>query len=360
MRKVLVISLGSSFGGTEVYVRSLSVLLQSEIEFSALVSQQALAVVLKPYDVECTLVPAMKRAAKPLQLLRALLKMVGLIRRKKIDSIIVNGYTEILLIPFAKFCGARAFATRHLTFEIEVDHWWQDPGRFAARWVYRCMAQFADGIVAVSETVGAEMRLIVPVEKVHVISNWIPLVKEARSQQDRGTPVKLLFVGRLTRLKGLAVLLQALHLLHTAGETNWNLTIVGQGDYEAELKSITGALPVTFAGFHLNMLPFYSEADIFINPSQGPEGLPLVTLEAMAHALPTILSDLPVFLEISRNGVDAMLFRKDDPQALATRLREMIASPELRATYSASAARAIAERYSPNHARNAYLHLLAS
>ena len=92
--------------------------------------------------------------------------------------------------------------------------------------------------------------------------------------------------------------------------------------------------------------------------SYGPEGLPLVALEAMSHALPCLFSDLPVHSEIAENGRAAMLFPQrrcsGPPQEPRVTLIE---SSSRRAAYSEHAYRTIESKYHVSVARQAYLQL---
>ena len=77
-----------------------------------------------------------------------------------------------------------------------------------------------------------------------------------------------------------------------------------------------GVPNVRFVGFQRNLREFYERADIFVMPSLGPEGLPMTSLEAMAHGLPCIFSDLPVHHEITDHGKGAYLFRSGEVESL--------------------------------------------
>jgi glycosyltransferase involved in cell wall biosynthesis len=97
------------------------------------------------------------------------------------------------------------------------------------------------------------------------------------------------FVGRLTGEKGLDVLLRAL-----AGGTGLDGTlIVGDGSERAALERMARALgvPARFCGYHDDVRPFLAAGDVFVQPSRS-EGLPFAVLEAMAHALPVVHSDV--------------------------------------------------------------------
>jgi len=102
----------------------------------------------------------------------------------------------------------------------------------------------------------------------------------------------ILYSGRLTKEKGVAILLHALHKIPGA-----ILRIAGKGDYEKELKELAAKMGlekrVTFLGF-LNreeLKAEYRNATILAVPSQGIEGIPQVCLEAMANYLPVIATD---------------------------------------------------------------------
>jgi glycosyltransferase involved in cell wall biosynthesis len=159
-------------------------------------------------------------------------------------------------------------------------------------------------------------------------------------------------VGRLERYKGLHLLLDALRDIPDV-----SLTVVGEGKYRPALEGLATGLDVEFVGFQSDPTPYYEAADIFVMPSLGPEGLPLVALEAMSHALPCLFSDLPVHSEITENGRAAMLFRSGDVEDLRRNLVTLIESSSRRAAYSEHAYRTIKSKYHVSVARQAYLQL---
>lgn len=63
-------------------------------------------------------------------------------------------------------------------------------------------------------------------------------------------------------------------------------------------------------GQHLNVWPYLSAADVFVSASPI-EGLPVAVLEAMACALPCVLSDIPAHREVSGRGEAALLSRAE-------------------------------------------------
>ena len=129
-------------------------------------------------------------------------------------------------------------------------------------------------------------------------------------RDDRSRPLQLLTVGRMVRLKGHAVLLEAVALLRDRG-VPVNLTIVGDGPLRRELEDTVRrhelTTMVTFVGFvgQDEISAYYDQADVFCLPSLR-EGLPVVLLEAMAGGLPVVASGImgiPELVEPMRNGL---------------------------------------------------------
>jgi glycosyltransferase involved in cell wall biosynthesis len=133
------------------------------------------------------------------------------------------------------------------------------------------------------------------------------------------------------------------------------LTVVGDGSYRKELQRLAQGIDVRFEGFQSSPAKYYAEADIFLMPSLGPEGFGLVTMEAMAHAVPCLISDLDVHREITGDGTAAMLFRSGDVQDLRDKLQKLIGDAALRSTYSAAGYHRVETVYNADVALKSYL-----
>jgi glycosyltransferase involved in cell wall biosynthesis len=122
-----------------------------------------------------------------------------------------------------------------------------------------------------------------------------------------------------------------------------------------EFKRLAAGLDVRFEGFHQDVQPFYDAADVFVMPSLGLEGLPLVTLEAMGNGLPCLLSDLPVHREITDAGHTARLFRTGDAADLKRQLCSLITDEHQREELARAGYQRVKALYTADAAHGSYL-----
>jgi glycosyltransferase involved in cell wall biosynthesis len=355
-RRVLLIDLGAHFGGVENYLVSLAELLTEEVELYGLCVLPELCTRLASRGVKIIRLPVFPGVLKPLRFLVALIAVPLVLLRYRIDTVQLNGFLESVLILPARLLGRSAVYTRHGPFEIELYSWRRQPHKFLARKIARWSVRFTTHVVCVSRAVAETLRPLLPTSRYSVIANWVSMQGPFRAPaSDRSRSVRVLCASRLEHYKGIHLLIEAARRLPQV-----DVTIVGDGGERASLeKSALGIPNVRFTGFRTDVQEFYESTDIFVMPSLGPEGLPMTSLEAMAHGLPCIFSDLPVHHEISDDGKGAYLFRSGETESLLTALRELLASPERRQGYAAEAHRIVASRYSKRNVREAYLRVFA-
>lgn len=149
---------------------------------------------------------------------------------------------------------------------------------------------------------------------------------------------RVLFVGQIGHLKGLGYLLDA---VDRAGISSVELVLVGR---------VVGSDAVWRRRAHVRHVPhrprwglpsLYAQADVFVLPSLA-EGFPQTPLEAMACAVPAIVSEGCYGGDVVDDGVNGYVVPIRDADAIAERLRELHRRPDLRRRLGA-AARATAE-----------------
>ena len=87
---------------------------------------------------------------------------------------------------------------------------------------------------------------------------------------------------------------------------------------------LTGFVP------HENMAATYLLGDVFAAPSQKPEGMPMVLLEASACGLPLVATRLGGIPEVVQDGVNGLLVdRPPDPDELAGKIITLLQNDDL-------------------------------
>jgi glycosyltransferase involved in cell wall biosynthesis len=352
-KRILLVDLGACMGGVEVHLEALADILHGNAEVFAICALKELATRLEKHGVHVHTVPLFSRT-RILRFVSALFLLSFVVVSRRIDIVQVNGFLEAILLIPARLLMCETVYTRHGPFELELYKWHQEPAKFFPRAVARVCAHFASRVVCVSETVGSLVAPLLPRGRVTVVPNWVTQRPyPADIPTGNLNRIKVLYVGRLEAYKGLHLLIDAMR--HSGA----SLVVLGEGKYRPELEQLADGLDITFAGFQTDTTRYYESADIFVMPSMGPEGLPMVTLEAMSHGLACLFSDLPVHREITENGRAAMLFRTGDVEDLRTKLAVLVESAAKRMQY-AHAARQIAQsKYHPAAAKRAYLRVFA-
>ncbi|MEO1529527.1 MAG: glycosyltransferase, partial [Planctomycetota bacterium] len=98
--------------------------------------------------------------------------------------------------------------------------------------------------------------------------------------------------------------------------------------YEAEINALIDCLEVESmierVGFTQDVTGELAKLDAMVLPSLFGEGLPMVVLEAMAAAVPVIATRVEGTPEAVTDGVEGLLAQPNDPESLATRIRELV------------------------------------
>lgn len=169
---------------------------------------------------------------------------------------------------------------------------------------------------------------IIPVDKILLLS------KETIIHKPKDI-TRICFVGRLTHVKRIDILLDAIKILKDFGIDNFDVLIVGDGPLKEDLmkKSMeneTGRY-VRFIGFKKNPYPYIKSSDIIINTSRT-EGYPISICEAICLGKAVICTNTTGSNEILDNGKYGIL-TTHSPNDISKRLSELITDPQLLAHY---------------------------
>jgi len=175
-------------------------------------------------------------------------------------------------------------------------------------------------------------------KKLHVIPMGVD-IPATQIRREENVPLKILFVGRVARVRRVELILRAVKMLSIP----CTVTIVGgeektssltKSGYLDELKELCRNLGiedrVTFTGPKSpGELPsFYSDADVFVYPSLY-ENFAQPILEAGSHGIPVIATSIGIAPEIIEDGETGFLV-SGEPPVLAQRLEQLGDSSERR------------------------------
>lgn len=234
-------------------------------------------------------------------------------------------------------------------------------GRPAGVAFRRLLPQLA-GVVAISRGLGTELqqmglrseRLLIAPDAVDPTRFASPPAKAAaRATLDLPIDAQIVaYTGHLYAWKGA-------HTLALASRDLPERTLVCLvGGTRADLEACRAFLDrhrlerVRLAG-HVppaQVPAWLAAADVLALPNSGQDALsarytsPLKLFEYMAAGRPIVASDLPSLREVLTHGENAYLVPPDDPAALATGLRKLLADPPLAGRLAANARCAVARR----------------
>jgi glycosyltransferase involved in cell wall biosynthesis len=208
----------------------------------------------------------------------------------------------------------------------------------------------ADVVIAQSAFLQGEIiALGVPPEKIRLISNGVHLADFAvKLPEAPGRRPYVLAMGSLTYKKGFDVLLHAFASL--AEEfPGLDLVIAGSGTelpvYTAFTQKAGLQARVHFVGVlhREHKVRLYQHCRFFVCPSRR-EPFATVNLEALAAGKPIVATAVGGNVEVVVDGVNGVLCPADEPEALATAMRRLLAEPALCAMMGQQSAQ-LARRY---------------
>jgi glycogen synthase len=262
-------------------------------------------------------------------------------------------YSHLAGCLVKQLAGARLVLTTH---SLEPHRPWKveqlGTAYHASSWVEKTAYQNADGVVAVSESMRADVQALygVSFEKVRVIHNGIDL-EQYRPTPDRAVLARhnidpdrpyVLFVGRITRQKGIIHLVRAIKYIRPGTSV---VLCAGAPDTEEIGREMAQAVeqarressnPIVWIAQMLareEIIPLYTQAALFVCPSVY-EPFGIINLEAMACGTPVVASAVGGIKEVVVPGETGLLvhfeprgaadFEPKDPEKFARDLAEAV------------------------------------
>ncbi|MDX8387658.1 MAG: glycosyltransferase family 4 protein, partial [Ghiorsea sp.] len=256
-------------------------------------------------------------------------------------------FVDVWMAPYLMFWAR--FSRRSIILMVHHLRFHLESGRVSRAWVLQGEKQLvnrATRILTVSQSSQRQVQGLltheVPIDIIPPGFKRLPMPFEQKKQGH--SEVIFLFVGHITKAKGVLDLVQAVSLLPK--NSVWKLYIVGSTQAEPNTAHAVQLFlqqhglekQVELYGRVSNnrLQSLYQTADVFVLPSYW-EGYGIVFLEAMAMGLPVISTTAGAIPEVVAHGKTGLLVKSGDTQALALALETLLDSEDKRQSFSEKA-----------------------
>jgi len=297
-----------------------------------------------------------------------------------------NAFARLLRLAFSPFALALAIIFRHacvvhINTSLNPRAYWRDlaylavakclgarvlyqvhggelPGKFFERspWLtgfLRMTLKAPDVVVVLAQRELQAYREFVPSQNVVLLPNGIDCapfdaIPTVRSFPDK--PLRLLYIGRIAREKGVYEIIQGMRLALEMG-VEARLIVAGNGAELPRLRRYSQALGlgarVCFTGavFGADKVKLLEGCDAFLLPSYS-EGLPYALLESMAAGVPVIATPVGAIPDVVADGTHGILVRPRDGKEIAAALATLCLDRERLSWMSRACRRRIRAAYS--------------
>ena len=270
--------------------------------------------------------------------------------RRAVDADIVHLHTALAPGSTMLRAGALTAAARLRRRKVVVHAHggrlltWID--RRGARVLTKLSMAPVSSIAAASRELATTLAGVLGEDRVTLVTNGIDPDAFAQSADDAegagcdARDPRVLYVGHLSRRKGVLDLCEASRLLHARGIAHEVALAGGRPDEGSDEHGLVSAAldeTVVVLGTipHERIAPIYNSARVFCLPSWW-EAMPLSILEAMAAGLPVVATKVGDVPQIVVDGETGLLVEPRRPDLLAAALESLLIDPERRVAMGAA------------------------
>ena len=227
------------------------------------------------------------------------------------------------------------------------------------RFLERRNVAFANALVAVSRHIGGTTlaALGLPGRQFTVIPNGVDL-EVFRPAPVKRDPLEVLYVGGITRRKGIPDLMAAAQeVLRSVDDVHFKLIghLPENGQREALLEGLLSEVPARWHGRfefvgrvpHAELPRHYSRAALVVVPSRA-EAFGLTCVEAMACGAPVVMTSLASGPELVEHGRTGLLANPTDSGEFAASIIQLLRSESLRRDIGSAARSWVSEKLDIN------------
>ncbi|ADL69882.1 glycogen synthase [Thermoanaerobacterium thermosaccharolyticum DSM 571] len=230
-------------------------------------------------------------------------------------------------------------------------------GYHLSTWMEKTGIEAADRIIAVSNDSKKDIMKCynVPEDKIEVIYNGIDLNQYKKTgvnvaRKKYGIDGRyILFVGRISRQKGIIHLIDAVKYLPQDVKVVLCASTPDTEEIKMEMEEKVKLYPniiwIDKMVTKEEIIELYSNAEVFVCPSiYEPFGI--INLEAMACNTPVVASATGGIKEVVVDGETGFLVEPGNPEDLAEHIKKLLDDRELAATFGANGRKRVEEMFS--------------
>jgi glycosyltransferase involved in cell wall biosynthesis len=270
-----------------------------------------------------------------------ILDVMDFIEREGFTRIHIStpGTVGLLGLLIARMMNIPVAGTYHTDIPQYVRSLTNDEFLEKAAWSYMIWfyGQMEEVMVPSAGTRGQLTERGLPPERMKPLPRWVdtdtysPELRIPAFWNGRGIGpgrVVLLYVGRVSREKGLEMLVDAFRELVDGG-SSIALAVIGDGPYRDEMEASLAGHPALFTGYLAGeqLQQGYASADLFVFPS-ATDTFGNVVLEAQASGLPVIVSDEGGPRELMIDGETGIVFRAGSTSDLVNAIGMLTSDPQ--------------------------------
>jgi glycosyltransferase involved in cell wall biosynthesis len=278
------------------------------------------------------------------------------ISRRGIEVVHAHQYTPFFYSALAKL---RSFGSFHLIFTEHGRHYPDAVSakrRLANRWLLNRCANEINAVCRFSAQALSEIDGF-PASRIEILDNGID-AKRYTPTKDRIEVRKrlgldpnrcyILCVARFHPVKDHAMLLSAFSTV-AAEKPDVDLLLAGDGPLRQIIEQQVFGLHlqqrVRFLGVRSDVADLMQASDVFTLTSVS-EAASLTLMEAMASALPAVVTDVGGNPEIIRSGTEGLLVPRGDAASLSNALLRLLSDAAFAGALAEKGRRRVLERYS--------------
>ncbi|MCF6158419.1 MAG: glycosyltransferase family 1 protein [wastewater metagenome] len=285
-------------------------------------------------------------------ILKYLLRLKPIVKTVHDIRLFCPGFRWKIIPAFDEICnypmGLQCFRNGCYPFHPEKGNLLWNLHKFLLMMYELKVSKSVDKITVPSSYIGEQLiKNGFPKENIAVIPHYVDnaLIQE---KEIKNNTKKILFVGKLDRIKGILQFIESLNLLETR---DWVAEIIGEGKLQEDASALVEKLGLNDRVRFLGNLPteelnkYYANCSIVVIPSMVPESFGLVGIEAMAAGKPVVAFDSGGIKEWLVNGETGFLVKRGDIRELTHRISQLLDDDLLTKKMGLECQKRVNERY---------------